>query len=51
LNSTAAAWRAAGEVWNAVSFRLIMARLKWVGKRWQRNKTSFETILQRLLLV
>jgi len=46
LNSTAvAAWRVAGEVWNAVSSRLITASLKWVGKRWQRNKTSFVTIL------
>jgi len=33
LNPRAAAdWKAAGEVWKAVSSRLIMARLKWVGR-------------------
>ena len=40
-----AAWRAAGEVRKVVNSRLIMARLKWVCKRWQHHKTSFVTIL------
>jgi len=40
-----ATWRAAGEVWRAVSSRLIMARLKWICKRWQQQKTSFVTLL------
>jgi len=32
VSTAVAAWRAAGEVWNAVSSRLIKARLKWVGQ-------------------
>jgi len=58
LNFTAAAaWRAAGEVWNSVSSKLITARLKWVGKRWQQNKHHLWQFyvrmhpLQRLLQV
>jgi len=41
----AAAWKAAGEVWKAVSSRLIMARLKWVRKKWQQLETSYVTVL------
>ena len=41
----AAAWKAAGEVWKVVSSGLIMARLKWVQKKWQQLETSFVTVL------
>lgn len=39
----AAAWRQAGEVWEAVSSRVITARLKWVGRGQRRNGGSRET--------
>ena len=35
-----AAWRNAGEVWEAVSSRIVTARLKWVSKRQQRHEAS-----------
>lgn len=38
-----AAWRDAGEVWKAVSSRLVTARMKWVGKRQRRHGSSRET--------
>ena len=37
-----AAWKAKGEVWKAVSSRLIMARVR---KKWQHLETSFVTVL------
>ena len=40
-----AAWRAAGEEQRAVSSRLVMARLRWTQKSWQRSKESFLTII------
>ena len=35
-----AAWRNAGEVWEAVSSRIVTARLKWVSKGQQRHEAS-----------
>ena len=37
-----AAWRNAGEVWEAVSSRIVTARLKWVSKGQQRHGVSRE---------
>ena len=39
----AAAWRQAGEAWEAVSSRIVMARLKWVGRGQSRGGGSRET--------
>jgi len=39
-NRATVAWRAAGEEWKAVSSRLVMARLKWTQKSWQRSIRS-----------
>ena len=47
----AAAWRQGGEVWKAVSSRIVMARLKWIGKGQRRsggcreNKSVFVTVI------
>ena len=38
-----AAWRQAGEVWQAVSSRIVVARLKWVGRGQRRVGGSRET--------
>ena len=38
-----AAWRDAGELWKAVSSRIVTARLKWVGKGQRRCGGSRET--------
>ena len=40
---TTAAWRRCGEVWEAVSSRIVTAWLKWVGRRQQRRGGSRET--------
>ena len=37
-----AAWRQGGEAWEAVSSRIVVARLKWVSKRQRRSKGSRE---------
>ena len=37
------AWREGGEVWEAVSSRIVMARVKWIGRRWRRGGGSRET--------
>ena len=38
-----AAWRRSGEVWEAVSSKIVMARLKWVVKRQQQSGDSRES--------
>ena len=38
-----AAWRRGGEVWEAVSSRMVMARLKWIGRGQRRRGGSRET--------
>ena len=38
-----AAWRQGGEVWEAVSSRVVMARLKWIGRGQRRCGGSRES--------
>ena len=46
LNKRAvSAWRAAGEVWRAINSRLVIARLKWVQRRWQTFQESLVSIV------